>query len=110
MKTIQIYDPPMCCPTGLCGTEVDPELVRLAALLSQLGQSGVRVERYNLGQQPMSFVQNSAVKTLLDQEGMEVLPLIFVDGAILMKGRYPTVEERETLTRSAPGGHVEVAP
>ena len=109
MKTIQIYDPPMCCSTGLCGTEVDPALVSFAALLTQLSHQGVLVERYNLGQQPMAFVQNSTVKALRDQEGMEVLPLIFVDGAILVKGRYLTPEERATLTRSAPGRKVEVA-
>ena len=103
MKTIQVYDPPMCCSTGLCGTEIDPALVRFAALLAQLGRTGVRVERYNLGQQPMAFVQNPAVKALLDQEGVAVLPLIFVDGALHLKGRYLTDNEREMLSQSASG-------
>jgi len=97
----------MCCSTGLCGTEVDPELVRFAAMLTQLRQNGVRVERYNLGQQPMAFVQNLEVKALLDREGMEVLPLIFVDGGLHLKGRYLTDVERESMTQSqfqsAPG-------
>ena len=110
MKSIQVYDPPMCCSTGLCGTEVDPALVSFASLLNQLSRQGVQVERYNLGQQPMAFVQNCTVKALLDQEGMEVLPLIFLDGAIFQKGRYLTAGERETLTRSALDGKVEVAP
>ena len=55
MKTIQVYDPPMCCSTGLCGTEIDPALVRFAALLTQLSQKGIQVERYNLSQQPMAL-------------------------------------------------------
>ena len=98
MKTLQIYDPPMCCSTGLCGTEIDPALVSLAALLPQLSQQGVRVERYNLGQQPMAFVQNAQVKSLLDTEGMAALPLFLIDGAVHLKGRYPTDAERESLT------------
>ena len=103
MKTIQIYDPPMCCSTGLCGTEIDSALVSFAALLAQLSQKGVQVERYNLGQQPMAFVQNPAVKALLDTEGMNVLPLVFVDDAVRFKGRYPTDGEREMLSRAALG-------
>lgn len=109
MKHIQIYDPPMCCSTGLCGTEVDPALVRFASLLSQLQQSGVKVDRYNLGQQPMAFVQNGAVKALLDSEGMESLPVIFVDGAVHLKGRYPTDAERDAMIPSAPVGNAKAA-
>ena len=71
MKTIQVYDPPMCCSTGLCGTEIDPALVSFAALLTQWSQKGVKVERYNLAQQPMAFVQNPTVKALLDSRSEE---------------------------------------
>jgi len=28
---IQVLDPPRCCSTGVCGPNVDPELVRFAA-------------------------------------------------------------------------------
>ena len=101
MKTIQVYDPPMCCSTGVCGNDIDPALVSFAAMLAQLSETGVKVERYNLGQQPMAFVQNAAVKELLDKEGMEALPAIFVDGALHLKGRYLTDQERETLRNAA---------
>lgn len=103
MKTLQIYDPPMCCSTGICGPEVDPDLVNFAAMLSQLATAGVKVERYNLGQQPMAFVQNAAVKTALDKEGMEVLPLIFLEGEVYLKGRYPSHDERPAFFRAAMG-------
>jgi hypothetical protein len=103
MKSIQVYDPPMCCSTGLCGTDIDPALVSFAAMLTQLGQRGIRVERYNLGQQPMAFVQNPAVKSLLDSDGVDALPVILVDGAVQLKGRYPTASERDALTRTADG-------
>ncbi len=109
MKTIQVYDPPMCCSTGLCGNEIDPALVSFAALLTQLSQRGVKVERYNLGQQPMAFIQNPAVKTLLDKEGVAVLPLLFVDSEMRLKGRYLTDDERQALSRDALGEKAGVA-
>ncbi len=109
MKTIQVYDPPMCCSTGICGTDIDPDLVNFAAMLSQLGGKGVRIERYNLGQQPIAFVQNPAVKALLDKEGADVLPLIFLDGEVRLKGRYPTGEERPAFFRAALGKDEEAA-
>ena len=103
MKTIHIYDPPMCCSTGICGTDVDPDLVSFAAMLAQLGQHGIHIERYNLGKQPMAFAQNPAVKALLEKEGVEGLPLIFWDGEVRLKGRYPTKVERPDWLRAAHG-------
>lgn len=97
MKHIQVYEAPMCCSTGLCGPVLDPALLRFATMLSQLQRGGVSVERYNLGQQPMAFVQNGAVKALIDAEGMKSLPLIFVDGGLVLKGRYPNDAERDAL-------------
>lgn len=101
MKTIHVYDPPMCCSTGICGTDINPDLVNFAAMLAQLATHGVKVERYNLGQQPMAFAENASVKALLDGEGAEALPLIFLDGAVYLKGRYPTAGERPVLFRAA---------
>lgn len=109
MKTIQVYDPPMCCSTGICGTDIDPDLVNFAAMLAQLG-THIKVERFNLGQQPLAFVQNPAVKALLDKEGAGVLPVIFWDGEVHLKGRYPTRDERPAWFRAALGkAEAEVA-
>lgn len=101
MKTIQVYDPAMCCSTGICGTEIDPDLVNFAAMLTQLKSHGVTVERYNLGQQPMAFAQNPAVRELLEKEGATVLPVMFWDGALHLKGRYPNKEERPFWFKAA---------
>ena len=109
MKTLQIYDPPMCCSTGICGTEIDPDLIQFAAMLSQLANSGVKVERYNLGQQPMAFAQNAAVKESLQKEGAEVLPLIYLDAELYLKGRYPNPDERPVLFRAAMGVSEEMS-
>ena len=95
MKTIQVYDPAMCCSTGVCGPEIDPVLPQVAAFLHQLKEHGVTVERFNLSQQPMAFVQNPEVKALLQSEGTEVLPLFFIYGKLALKGSYPDNDKRK---------------
>jgi len=89
---IQVFDPPRCCSTGVCGPSVDPELVRFAADLDWLRRQGVDVERYNLSQQPAAFAGNPAVKDALSKEGNDCLPLTLVDGAVVCRGKYPTRE------------------
>jgi len=93
----------MCCSTGICGTDVNPDLVSFAAMLAQLANHGVSIERYNLGKQPIAFVRNPIVKALLEKEGAEGLPLIFWDGEVYLKGRYPTKVERPEWVRAARG-------
>ena len=110
MKSIQVYDPAMCCSTGICGTSIDPDLVNFAAMLNQLAGHGVNIERHNLGQQPLAFAQNAVVRELLGNEGVEVLPLVFLDGAIQFKGHYPTREERPEFIRAALGRETEATP
>ena len=95
MKSIQIYDPAMCCSSGVCGPDIDPILPQVAGFLHQLKERGVTVERFNLSQQPMVFVQNPEVKTLLQSEGVEALPLFFIDGRLALKGNYPDHEKRK---------------
>mgnify|MGYP005847807143 CR=1 FL=1 len=101
MKQIQIYDPPMCCSTGICGVDIDTELVRFASLLNQLTKEGIQVERYNLASDPMAFAQNPVVKELLEKEGDSALPVIFWDGQVQAQGRYPDKDERVEWVRAA---------
>lgn len=96
---LQVYDPPMCCATGICGTSIDPDLINFAAMLAQFTQRGVQVERYNLSQQALAFAQNPAVQEKLRAEGTDCLPLIYCDGLLRMQGRYPTQEERRAWVR-----------
>lgn len=35
MKKIEIFDPAMCCPTGLCGTNINPELMRSNRIIEE---------------------------------------------------------------------------
>jgi hypothetical protein len=94
--TLRVFDPAMCCSTGVCGPSVDPQLARFAADVAWLGQ-GVTVERFNLAQQPAAFAETPAVKEALAR-GTEVLPLIVVGDRIAVEGAYPS---RETLAALA---------
>ncbi len=93
MKTIQVYDKPMCCSTGVCGPEVDPVLPRFAADLQWLKSQGHQVERFNLAQQPAAFIQNPEVHQLLATQGTNCLPMIVIDGQVVSRQVYPTREE-----------------
>lgn len=96
MKSIQVFDPALCCSTGVCGVEVDQQLVRFAADVEWAKQQGAAIERFNLAQQPMTFAENAAVKGLLESGGQESLPAVLVDGQLVLAGRYPS---REDLAR-----------
>ena len=96
MKNIQVFDPALCCSTGVCGVEVDQNLVTFAADVDWVRQNGGSVERFNLSQQPMAFADNAIVKGLLERAGQAVLPVTLVDGELTLAGRYPT---RDDLAR-----------
>lgn len=93
MKKLEIFEPAMCCATGLCGPSVDPELLRISTLLAALGEKGIVVGRYNLNSTPQAFAENETVKSLLKERGMEVLPVTLCAGEVVLTGRYPTNQE-----------------
>src|SRR6187399_3593620 len=95
--TIRVFDPAMCCSTGVCGPSIDPELARFAADVDWLQKQGIKVERFNLSQQPAAFAGTSAVKAALER-GTDVLPLVMVDDRVAVEGAYPS---RETLAALA---------
>lgn len=93
MKKMQIFEPAMCCSTGLCGVGVDTELLRVSTVLNSLKKNGIEVDRFNLTNYPMEFVNNKAVNDFLHTKGVEELPATVIDGEILITGRYPSNEE-----------------
>lgn len=97
MKKMQIFEPALCCETGVCGASVDPELLRITTVINTLKQNGVVIDRFNLNSAPMEFVKNYTVNMFINQKGVEALPCVTVDGNIVLEGRYPTNEEILTL-------------
>ena len=98
MKNIQIYDPALCCSTGVCGVDVEQTLVTFSADVAWAKRNGAHIERFNLAQQPMAFADNPAVKSFLERSGQEALPLVLLDGEVALAGRYP---QRAELARWA---------
>lgn len=97
MKKMAIYEPAMCCPTGLCGVGTDPELLRISTILNNMKKKGAVVERFNLNSAPGEFIKSEAVNAYINAKGTDGLPVVTVDGQIVIEGRYPTIEEFTSL-------------
>jgi hypothetical protein len=97
MKKMIIFDPAMCCSTGVCGPSVNKELLRVATVLNSLKNKGILIERYNLANNPQIFVDNKIINEILNTKGVENLPVTMVDGVVVKEGSYPTNEELCTL-------------
>jgi hypothetical protein len=112
MKVVKIYDPALCCATGVCGVETDQTLIRFAADVEWIRGKGGSVERYNLAQTPLAFVEHPVVRSFLERSGSDALPLVLVDDEIALAGRYPSrpelarwlgIEEGSSLRQVAKG-------
>ena len=97
MKKIRIYEPAMCCSTGVCGVSVDPELLRMSSLVEKLDKKGIDIKRFNLNNAPQEFVENKKVNEILNEKGEDILPLTMVDDEIIKTGAYPSNEEFEEI-------------
>lgn len=93
MKKIEIFDPAMCCPTGICGPGVDPELTRIASAIYSLGKKGIDIQRYQLTNDPDKFAENGEITRVLTEKGPDALPVILINGEVAKVGSYPTNEE-----------------
>lgn len=93
MKKMVIFDPAMCCSTGVCGPSVDSELLRVSTVINTLQKKGVIIERHNLTNNPQIFVDNKTVNELLNSGGVEILPIIMVDDVVVKTKAYPTNKE-----------------
>lgn len=96
MKTMQVFDPALCCSSGVCGADVDQSLVSFAADVDWATQNGARIERFNLAQQPLAFAENVTVRAFLERSSQDALPLVLLDGEVALAGRYP---DRTQLAR-----------
>lgn len=90
---VRVFDPAMCCSSGVCGPSVDPQLARFAADLEWLKAEGISVERFNLAQQPAAFAGDPAVRAALETKGEASLPVVEVNGDVKSSGVYPSRAE-----------------
>ncbi len=65
-------------------------------ILGRQGTMHDQERQYNLSQQPMAFADNTVASAFLKRSGEKELPLMLLDGEIMLAGRYP---ERSELKR-----------
>jgi hypothetical protein len=92
---IELFDPPMCCPTGLCGPALDQTLLDVSEMLRQLEAEGFSTQRYQMTSHPQVFLNNPEVMRLVREQQMEALPIIVVHGRVIKSGAYATRSEIE---------------
>ncbi len=90
---VELFDPPMCCPTGLCGPTLDQTLLDVNQMVLSLQSENLRVERYQMTSHPNAFLGNAEVMKLVREKQLEALPITVVRGRIIKVGAYPTLEE-----------------
>ena len=88
-QTLQVFDPAMCCSTGVCGPDVDTKLVQFTVDLDWLKSRGVIVQRHTLSQTPAAFLENALVNAALIEKGEAALPVILANGKVVSTGHYP---------------------
>ncbi|MGG7177197.1 arsenite efflux transporter metallochaperone ArsD [Clostridium paraputrificum] len=93
MKKMIIFDPAMCCSTGVCGPSVNKELLRVSVVLNSLEKNGIVVERYNLSNAPQMFIDNKVINELINKHGVDVLPVTIVDEEVVKTKEYPSNKE-----------------
>ena len=113
MPTIRVFEPALCCNTGVCGEDVDPALVTFTADLAALREAGADIERHNLANDPTAFAADPRVKAFLQVAGSAGLPLTLVDGVTVATGTYPSREQLLTYaglnpTVVAPAGATQI--
>jgi len=99
---VEIFDPPMCCPSGLCGPTLDPILLDVNEMVLKLKGKGVTVERYLMAQQPQAFLNNAEVYRLVRERQLAALPITTVNGQIIKIGAYPTLDEVQAALEGQP--------
>src|SRR5512144_1171341 len=93
---VEMFDPPMCCPTGLCGPTLDQTLLDVSEMILALQAEGLAVARYQMTSQPQAFTSNPDVMRLVREQQMAALPITVVRGQVVKVGAYPTLNEVKT--------------
>lgn len=98
---VEIFDAPMCCPTGMCGPTIDPVLLDVNEMILSLQSEGITVGRYQMASHAQTFVSNREVFRLVREKQLAALPITVVKGSVIKVGAYPTLAE----VRAALNGH-----
>ena len=98
MKQVALLDTQTCCTAGLCGPNINHELMRIAVVIESLKKQGIIVTRHNLRDEPQVYVSNKTVNDFLQKHGADALPITLVDGEIAVSQTYPTTKQMSEWT------------
>jgi hypothetical protein len=90
---VEIFDPPMCCPTGLCGPTLDQTLLDVDEMVLELQAEGHRVKRYLMTSHPQAFLHNAEVMALVRERQSDALPITVVRSRVIKVGAYPVLSD-----------------
>ncbi|KFI65958.1 arsenite efflux transporter metallochaperone ArsD [Bifidobacterium cuniculi] len=110
MSRIHIYDPSLCCSSGVCGEEVDPALVDARAMIAAAQEEGIEITRHNPSTAPLDFAQEPAIAKLLETKGTQALPAVVVDGTLVQYGSYPTISQVRAWNRDGADANATETP
>lgn len=98
---IEIFEPTMCCSSGICGPSVDENLVKISENIEILKSEfeGLVVERYQPQTHAMKFMANMEVGRLIRESGKKILPITVIDGKVIKTGEYPALDELKSSLR-----------
>ncbi|WP_104127357.1 arsenite efflux transporter metallochaperone ArsD [Cryobacterium sp. Y57] len=102
MAAIRIYEPALCCDTGVCGVDVDQSLVEVTATVRSLQDLGADIQRHNLATDPLAFTTEETVRAFMHVVGSTGLPLTVVDGVTVATGTYPSKTQLSAFAGLAP--------
>lgn len=98
---VELFDPPMCCSTGLCGPTIDQMLLDVSEMILQLQKDGFHVQRYQMTSHPNAFTGNLEVMRLVREKQLDALPITAVHGRVVKVGAYPTLAEIQAALQGA---------
>jgi hypothetical protein len=93
---VELFDPPMCCSTGLCGPTLDQTLLNVNEMVINLGKEGLKIERYQMTSNPNAFLNNPDVMRLVQEQQLTALPITVIKGKVIKTGAYPDLNEIKT--------------
>lgn len=93
MVEIKLFEPAMCCSSGVCGPSPDQELIRVNGDIEKMKQNGIKVLRYNLTSAPNAFVRHEAIMTLIKDKGEAIMPITMINDEVVKTGSYMTTDE-----------------
>jgi hypothetical protein len=92
---LAIFEGTMCCESGVCGVEPNKTLVEFNDTLKKLKKDypELVIQRANMSYNLEVFVKNPEILKLVREKGIDILPIMSIDGNIFSKQTYPKYDE-----------------